>query len=95
MWALLALIFFGLSLWRGYVDYTLTLGKGEAYRMASVETVWSELSPGSYDTYFPMLRDTEVPILWDPVGLSLMAAPLAPVLFIIAVFFYAIRKKRY
>jgi len=95
MWVTLALIFFGLCIWQGYVDYTRTLGVGEAYRMTSVEDVWSDISPSTYDTYFPMLRNSETPILWDPVGAALMAAPMAPVLLVIAVFFYAIRKKSY
>ena len=59
MWALVALIFFGLCIWQGYLDYTETLGQGQAYRMSSVEAVWERLSPDSYATYFPMLEASD------------------------------------
>ena len=93
MRAFIALIFFILALWRGWIDYTLTLGQGQAYRMISLEATWEAVSPATYETWFPILSNSDIPILWEPVLKNLFAAPAAVVFFVLALFFFGIRKK--
>lgn len=93
MRSLMALILFGLAAWRGYADYQQTAANGEAYSMSSIDTVWSRVSPGSYETYLPRLQESEVPLLWDPAVSTLLTFPAAVVLLVLAVFFFIIRRK--
>ncbi len=84
---LIALILFGLAAWRAVIDWQNTIGEGAAYRLANIETVWAELSPITHEAWMPRLQEAQTPILWSPLGETLMTLPAALVLLVCSVFF--------
>lgn len=90
---LAALILITLAAWRGYQDWAATKAIGEKFEMASVDTVWSSVSPWTYERTLPMLRESEIPYLWDPSAQVFLTSPAAVVLFVLGMFFYLIRRR--
>ncbi len=88
---LLAYLFFVLSAVQGWRDWQATMGEGNAYRLSSTQTQWEVLSPGTYQSWFPIL---EASAYWDPVLSTILGLPLAVILFVIGLFFYLIRRRK-
>lgn len=94
MRTMFALVFFILSGWRAYIDWQGTAGQGEDLALASTQAVWQGLSPGSLAQVVTWTRSVEaLPELWDPGFVTLLSLPLAPLLLVVALFFFVIRRK--
>lgn len=91
---LLAIIFFGLSAWQTYSDWQATMTIGEAFRFSSIEEAWLALSPDTHAEYIPMIQQSTIPMLWDPVFMVFLTLPAAVLLFVLSAIFWLIRKKR-
>jgi len=90
---LLALVFIALGAFQAWRDWGATIGEGEAYALSSVDAAWQSLWPAGYERFMPLLSQTEVPYLWDPLMATLMTWPLAIVCCVLGVFFFLIRRR--
>jgi len=91
MRVVLAAVFLAAGLWRAWIDWQATIGAGYAYRLASVQTVleatWPETTP-------EFVAGWEARgLLWEPVGTTLMALPLALVLLVVATVLWVTRRR--
>ncbi len=93
MRTMFALVFFVLAAWRGYIDWQATMAQGEDLAMANAGTVWLGLSPGTLESISVWAQGLETPLLWDPALVTFLSAPLAPMLLVLAIFFFVIRRK--
>ncbi len=91
---LIAYVFFAAAAYRAWIDWQATMGEGNAYRMASVEALWQQTSPGSYETWYPVLQSSTIPYLWDPVLMVFFGFPMALLLFVLGAFFWLIRRRK-
>ena len=91
---LLSLIFFSLSGWQTFTDWQATMGQGNAFRFSSVEEAWISLSAETHAEYLPILQQSTVPMLWDPVLINLITFPAAVVLFVLSALFWMVRKRK-
>jgi len=92
---LTALILFIVAGWRGYLDYSGSTAQGQPYSMTSLDTVWSSISPASYNLLSSKLQALDVPMLWDPTLSTVMTAPATVVFLCLAVFFFLIRRREF
>lgn len=94
MRTMFALVFFLLASWRVYLDWKATAALGEQMSLVSTQSVWQGISPSSLAWAIERSRSVELfPELWDPGMVTFLSLPMAPVLLITAIFFFAIRRK--
>lgn len=91
---LLSLIFFLLSAWQTFTDWQATMSQGNAFRFSSVEEAWIAASATTHAEYLPMLQQSTIPMLWDPILVNLMTFPAAIVLFVLSAIFWLLRKRK-
>lgn len=91
MRVLLAAVFLAAGLWRAWVDWQATIGEGYAFRMSSIGRVLEATWPDRYAAFVAGWQARG--LLWDPVGATLMALPLALVLLVIAVVLWITRPR--
>lgn len=88
----IALLLFAGAAWQAAADWQATIGQGYAYRMTPIGQVLANAAPGPYDRLVAGWKAS--PLLWDPVGMVLMALPLAPVLGLVALLLWITRPRR-
>jgi hypothetical protein len=72
------------ALWRAGLDWQATIGAGYAYRLASIGKAIGNAWPESYADFVAGGERSRIPFVWDPVGETLLALPLAAVLGVLA-----------
>lgn len=75
----IALILFGLAVWRAFIDWTATFAKGEAWRFADTRTLFEEALPEAYGVTHTLIAGYFGPTVWGYVQ-SGLALPLVSVL---------------
>ncbi|QHQ34066.1 hypothetical protein [Algicella marina] len=61
--------------------------------MVETRTVWEGLSPSTLTSVVNWAQGLDFQYLWDPVLLNLLTAPLSPLLLVVGLFFFIIRRK--
>ena len=74
MLRLLAIIFGGAGVAAGVADF----GRDGALRFADVGELWFMLHPNSLQLLQPAIERHLAPFLWDPVLLTILTLPAAP-----------------
>lgn len=82
------------AIWRGWIDWERTIGAGYAYRFTSIGGALAEVWPASTARILAAWQSSEIRYFWDPLGATLMALPLAPVLAGLAALLWLTRRKR-
>jgi hypothetical protein len=82
------------AFWRGWTDWERTIGEGYAYRLTSIGGTWEQASPESHAATVAAWRAADIPYLWDPIGATLLALPLALVLVVLAALLWFTRRRR-
>ena len=93
MRALLVAVLIGLALWRAAVDWQATIGQGYAYRLTPIGQTLEDMAPETYAAVIGAWKATGVPYLWDPIGATLMALPLALVIAALAALLWFTRRR--
>jgi hypothetical protein len=91
MRVLLAAVFLVAGLWRAWIDWQATIGEGYAFRMSSIGTVLEATWPERYAAFTEGWQARG--LLWDPVGATLMALPLALMLLVVAALLWVTRRR--
>jgi len=91
---LLAILCLGLGLWQTYRDYQATTAQSAPFRFADAGSVWFELHKNSLQLIQPALERHIAEFLWDPVMLTILTTPLAPILFGLTIVFWLFRRRR-
>jgi hypothetical protein len=74
MLRLLAILFGGAGIAAGALDF----GRDEAFRFADVGELWFMLHRDSLQLLQPAIERHLAPFLWDPVMLTILTLPAAP-----------------
>ncbi len=77
MRSLVVLILLGLGIWQAVADWRATIGQGYAYRLTPLGQVWADAAPARYESMVSVLKSSPLPLLWDPIGATLLGLPLA------------------
>lgn len=88
---LIAAILLGGALWQAAVDWQATIGQGYAYRLTPIGQVLAKAAPQAYERLVGAWKAS--PLLWDPVGATLMALPLALTLAALAALLWLTRRR--
>lgn len=94
MRGILAAVLMGLALWQAVVDWQATIDAGYAYRLTPIDQVLTGLAPGPAGSVLGAWRGTSIPWLWDPIGATMMALPMALVLAGLAALLWVTRRRR-
>lgn len=92
MRGLIALLLLAAAIWRAVLDWRATIGQGHAYRTTPIGQVLADAAPGFYERLVAGWQAS--PLLWDPVGATVMALPLAPLLALVALIVWITRPRR-
>lgn len=65
------------ALLRAGVDWYGSTGQGVPYRLASIGQAMEANWPKTYLQLVTGWQQTQVPILWDPIGQTILSIPLA------------------
>lgn len=87
----LIVLLLGAALWRAVLDWRATIGEGYAYRLTSIDAALAEAWPQRWEAFTAW---AEARGLWDPVGATLAALPLALVLAGLAALLWVTRRRR-
>lgn len=79
------------ALWRAALDWGATIGEGYAYRLTSIDGALANTWP---DRWAGIVEAAKANGLWDPVGATLTAIPLALVLAALAFLLWITRRRR-
>lgn len=80
--------------WIAAVDWRATIGQGYAYRLTSIGKALYDVLPDFTGNLVEGLQASGVPWLWDPIGETLLALPLALVLVVLAGLVWLSRRQR-
>lgn len=80
----LMVVFLAGGLIRLWLDWQATLAEGYAFRFTSIGRAFAEGFPEVFYAMANALRGGPLQVLWDPVATTLLAAPLALVLLVLA-----------
>lgn len=80
----LMVVFLGGALVRLWLDWQATLAQGYAFRFTSIGRAFAEGFPEVFFAISNVLRGGSLQFLWDPVATTVLAAPLALVLLVLA-----------
>lgn len=75
-----AILLLTAAFWRAAVDWQSTIGNGYAYRFTSIGAMIQNFWPDEFESMKVFWRSSGIPYAWDPVGATVMAAPVAAVL---------------
>lgn len=87
----LILLLLAAALWRAALDWGATIGEGYAYRLTSIDGALANTWP---DRWAGIVEAAKANGLWDPVGATLTAIPLALVLAALAFLLWITRRRR-
>lgn len=87
----LILLLLAAALWRAALDWGATIGEGYAYRLTSIDGALANTWP---DRWAGIVEAAKANGLWDPVGATLTAMPLALVLAALAFLLWITRRRR-
>ncbi len=91
---LIAVLFLGLGLWQTYRDWQATTAQSEVFRFADTGQVWFNFHKESLQLIQPAIERYLFQWIWDPVMLTILTTPLAPILFGLAVVSWLLRRRR-
>ena len=77
-------VLIALALWRAAIDWRATIGEGYAYRLTSISEAALETWPEQAAEKLASWEARNLPIVWDPLGSTLIGMPLALVPAILA-----------
>lgn len=89
-----AFIFFIASLVRVYFDWQETTSIAEPFRFAEIGSVWASIHFGSLQVFQPAIERYIGTWMWESLIFPILLAPMAPVLFGIAIVFWLFRNKK-
>lgn len=91
---LLALLFFLAGAARVWFDWQETISVAEPFRFAEVGTVWAQIHFGSLQVFQPAVERYIGTWMWESLIFPVLLAPMAPILFGLAVIFWLFRRKK-
>jgi hypothetical protein len=91
---LIAALLLAAAVWRGWIDWQATIGEGYAYRLTSIGGALEQTWPETYAGLVAAWAAVDLPYVWDPIGRTFLALPLAAVLFALAVLVWITRRRR-
>jgi hypothetical protein len=80
----LMVVFFAGGAARLWLDWQATLAQGYAFRFTSIGRAIAEAFPEVFFAVADALKGGPFRVLWDPVATTLLAAPFALVLLVLA-----------
>lgn len=92
MRVLIVVVLAGLALWQGWADWQATIGHGYAWRFTPVGQVLADAWPDGHARLVSGWQDSGP--AWNPVGRTLLALPVAPLLGILAFAIWMTRRRR-
>jgi hypothetical protein len=89
-----AILLLAAGLWQGWVDWQATIGAGYPFRMTSIGGALERADPERFAALVAAGEASGINWLWDPMMTTLLALPLALLLFVAAGIVWFVRRKR-
>lgn len=91
---LFVILLLAAALWQGWADWQATIGAGYPYRMTSIGGALENADPERFAALVAAGEASTIPWLWSPVATTLLALPLALLLFAAAGVVWLTRRRR-
>ncbi len=91
---LLAILFFIGGAVQTWFDWKNTISQADPFRFADIGNVWATIHFGSLQVLQPAIERYIGPWLWEQVIFRILLLPAAPTLFVLAVVFYLLARRK-